>query len=170
MNTEEFGTPFTVPPNPVRTGYTFNNWIPAVPSSPLFPSSNATYTAQWTANTYTVCFNGNGHTGGTAMSDRTFTYDAAENLPLNTFTKTGYTFGGWARSSGSTTVVRTDGAPANNLAESGTVDLYAVWYKNPTVTFKVEGGTGGSQYTKFQVTPKGTQSWSVDASGKLKTP
>ena len=144
-----FGTALTAPADPVKTGYTFSSWSPAAGSpalsmSPKFPANDAAYTAQWTANTYTVRFNGNGNTGGTAMSDRTFTYDAAGNLPLNTFTKTGYTFGGWARSSDITTVVRTDGAAANNLAESGTVDLYAVWYKNPRVTFKVEGGTGGS--------------------------
>ena len=168
-----------------RTGYTFDGWAEnsggsgtqyadgqSVNNLTTVQGGTVSLYAKWTANTYTVRFNGNGNTGGTAMGNRTFTYDATENLPSNTFTKTGYTFGGWARSSGITTVVRTDGAPANNLAESGTVDLYAVWYKNPTVTFKVEGGTGGSLKGTYGGIPKtagGTteQSFTVTYGGSI---
>ena len=168
-----------------RIGYTFDGWAEnsdgsgtqyadgqSVNNLTTVQGGTVSLYAKWTANTYTVRFNGNGNTGGAAMSDRTFTYDAAGNLPLNTFTKIGYIFGGWATSSGTTTVVRTDGAAANNLAESGTVDLYAVWYKNPTVTFKVEGGTGGSLKGTYGGIPKtagGTteQSFTVTYGGSI---
>ena len=51
-----FGSSITVG-TPTRAGYTFNGWNPTVPST--VPSSNATYTAQWTANTsvgYTLVY------------------------------------------------------------------------------------------------------------------
>ncbi|UTY23336.1 InlB B-repeat-containing protein [Treponema denticola] len=139
-----FGTSLTVPANPVNTGYTFSGWSPLLSTPPVFPSSNTTYMAQWTANTYTVRFNGNGHTGGT-MSNQTFTYNVPQNLTANAFTKTGHTFAGWATSSGSTTVAHANGALVNNLtdAQGGTVDLYAVWTEDHyTVQFCVESGTG----------------------------
>ena len=139
-----FGTSLTVPANPVKTGYTFSGWSPLLSTPPVFPSSNTTYMAQWTANTYTVRFNGNGHTGGT-MSNQTFTYNVPQNLTANAFTKAGHTFAGWATSSGSTTVAHANGAAVNNLtdAQGGTVDLYAVWTEDHyTVQFCVESGTG----------------------------
>ena len=139
-----FGTALTAPANPVKTGYTFSGWSPLLSTPPVFPSSNTTYMAQWTANTYTVRFNGNGHTGGT-MSNQTFTYNVPQNLTANAFTKTGHTFAGWATSSGSTTVAHANGAAVNNLTDvqGGTVDLYAVWTEDRyTVQFCVESGTG----------------------------
>ena len=74
------------PPTVTRTGHTFNGWSPPVPST--MPAANSTYTAQWTANTYNVVFNGNGNTGGT-MSAQGITYGSTANLTANAFTKTG---------------------------------------------------------------------------------
>ena len=58
-------------------------------------SANKTVTlyVNWTANNYTVQFNANGGTG--TMSDVTCTYGTGKAL-TNTFTRTGYTFAGWA--------------------------------------------------------------------------
>ena len=44
----------TAPTAPIRTGYTFSGWSPALPST--IPATNTSYTAQWTINTYTVTF------------------------------------------------------------------------------------------------------------------
>ena len=49
------------------------------------------YTLVWA--TYAVHFDTNGGTG--TMSDMAFTYDVAQNLTANAFTRTGYTFSGW---------------------------------------------------------------------------
>lgn len=58
-------------------------------------SANKTVTlyVNWTANNYTVQFDANGGTG--TMSDVTCTYGTGKAL-TNTFTRTGYTFAGWA--------------------------------------------------------------------------
>ena len=77
--------------------------------------------------TYTVHFNGNGNTGG-SMSNQDFTYDAAQNLTANGFTRTGYTFAGWATSPNGP-VEYADNASVINLTATngGTVNLYAKW-------------------------------------------
>ena len=49
--------------------------------------------AVWSANKYTVTYNANGGSG--TMANQTFTYGVSQNLRANTFTKSGYTFGGW---------------------------------------------------------------------------
>ncbi|MGI5100542.1 InlB B-repeat-containing protein [Treponema vincentii] len=43
----KFGAAFTAPTNPAKDGYTFNRWLPALPSPLVFPAANAEYTAQW---------------------------------------------------------------------------------------------------------------------------
>ena len=61
-----FGTTFTAPMNPVKTGYTFSSWQPVGASPALsstFPVSDATYTAQW-IQVYTVTFKVEGGSGG----------------------------------------------------------------------------------------------------------
>ena len=56
--------------------------------------SNVTLYAQYTANTYTVKYDGNGADGG-SMADTTHTYNGSVNLRKNSFTKTYYNFTGW---------------------------------------------------------------------------
>lgn len=99
--------------------------------------------AQWTANSYTVVYNGNGNTGG-STANSTHTYGVASNLRTNGFTKTGYTFAGWATSA-SGSVEYTNGQSVSNLTSTpgGTVNLYAKWTANTyTVTYNANGGSG----------------------------
>lgn len=61
-------------PVPEREFYDFDGWFTSAEggiqiAGPLHPTSNATYYAHWTMRTYTVTFNGNGGTPGTASSD-----------------------------------------------------------------------------------------------------
>ena len=61
---------------PTRTGYTFTGWSPVVAEK---VTANATYVAQWEANTYTVTFNSN---GGSKLASITVTYGQKYgNLP-----------------------------------------------------------------------------------------
>lgn len=103
-----------------------------------------TYYARFAANAYKVKFNANGGTG--TMTDQSFTYDAAQNLTANAFTKTGYTFAGWATSADGD-VAYSDGQSVSNLTttNNGTVTLYAKWTANTYyVAFNGNGSTSGS--------------------------
>ncbi|MGE5355625.1 MAG: MopE-related protein [Deltaproteobacteria bacterium] len=136
----------------VKTGYTFNNWNTAAdgsgtsyaPAATFTISANTTLYAQWTANTYQVAFDGNGSTGGT-MSNQNFTYDVAQILTTNAYTRTGYTFNGWNTQAGGGGTSYTDGQNVTNLATGGTVTIYAQWTANTyQVAFDGNGSTGGS--------------------------
>ena len=72
-----------------RTGYTFAGWTPTGTTI----SQDTTFTAQWTANTYTVKLNLN---GGTIVEGNltSYTYGIGATLPT-TVTREGYTFEGW---------------------------------------------------------------------------
>ncbi|MBP5643926.1 MAG: InlB B-repeat-containing protein, partial [Bacteroidales bacterium] len=62
------------------------------------PAANTTVNATRVVNTYTVHFDANATNGidvtGT-MEDMDFTYGQAQNLTINDFERTGYTFDGW---------------------------------------------------------------------------
>ena len=145
-----------------KTGYTFSKWNTKSDGtgtsynngqsvSNLTSTNGGTVTlyARWTANTYYVKFNGNGNTGGSTAQE-TFTYGVAKALTANGFTKTGYTFKGWATSTtraNAGTVDYTNQKSVSNLTSTagGTVNLYAVWTANTFyVQFNGNGNTGGS--------------------------
>lgn len=71
-------------------------------------SGNKSFTANWTANTYTIRFvGGKGTEGSTA--DVPATYDQSVTLTLNGFTKADWKFLGWNKDPNATTVEYTDG-------------------------------------------------------------
>ena len=120
-------------------------------------AGTATITAHWpgdgthcpkdvVSNTITVkgivvlTFNANDGSETPATTTQNFTYGEAQNLTVNTFSRTGYTFQGWATSpSGSKEY--DDGA---SLTITAATTLYAVWQANKhSVTFSqpASGGT-----------------------------
>ena len=119
------------------------------PKTRWIKASNVLLAPKWTANTYTVAYNGNGATAGTTVNS-THTYDTPKALTANdyergynvSFNANGgtvnkaselaeYTFAGWATSA-SGNVVYADKASVVNLTTSGTYTLYAVWTNGPT--------------------------------------
>jgi uncharacterized repeat protein (TIGR02543 family) len=125
------GDPVSPPTDPARTGYTFDNWCTDQPPVTVYDfdtlvTGDITLYAKWNPITYKVRFNSNGGSG--SMGDQDFTYDVPQNLTINTFTRTGYTFAGWATSAAGT-VVHTDGKSVSNLTntQGATVILYAKW-------------------------------------------
>ena len=139
--TQNYSSDITAPSNPTKTGYTFANWDKTIPSK--MPAENQTFTASWTANTYSVAFNPNGGTG--TMSNQSFTYDeTAKALTTNTFTRTGYTFSGWNTQANGSGTSYTDGQSVQNLTSTAnaTITLYAQWtIQNYTITYDLDGGT-----------------------------
>lgn len=120
-------------PQPTRTGYTFGGWFAGdtALTADTVIADDTTYTAAWTANTYTVQYLPNGGTG--EMAAQTFTYDAEQALTANAFTRAGYDFRGWNTSASGSSVQYTDGAAVKNLSaeNNAVVKLYAVWAGQP---------------------------------------
>ncbi|MDR2822688.1 MAG: InlB B-repeat-containing protein [Acholeplasmatales bacterium] len=129
---------------PTRTGYTFAGWYlednfeTLVTSSTIYKNTtNIDIYAKWVANTYTINFNPNGGVGNIPLVS--FTYDVSKNLPINTFSKTGYHFVGWARSSNGALQYE-DNASILNALTSGSFTLYALWEANTyTIVFNANG-------------------------------
>ena len=131
-----------------KTGYSFSKW--SVASGTI--TTATTITATFTANTYTVAYNGNGATGG-STANTTATYDQSAAIATNGFTRTGYTFAGWTTKADGTN----DGYGWTNW--KGTwkyvdgqygianrkLQLYARWTPNKyTISYNGNGATGGS--------------------------
>lgn len=129
-----------------KPGYTFAGWNTAADgtgtaytnrqTTPNVTTENGgavTLYAQWTANSYTVKFDGNGAEG--TMADQSFTYDVEQALTANGFTKTGYTFAGWKLDD----TTYEDGATVKNLATSEEITLIAQW----TAIKKDDGASTG---------------------------
>ena len=139
------------PGTPTRTGYTFNGWFVASSggSAISFPythgqTADFTLYAQWTANAYTVNFDGNG--GGTpSPAFITVTY-ASTYGTLATVTRTGYTFASWNTAADGTGSTITS---ASTVSITSTQTLYAQWTPNTyTVTFDGNGGGSPTPATK----------------------
>jgi uncharacterized repeat protein (TIGR02543 family) len=138
-----------------KTGYTFAGWNTAAdgggasyaPAATFaMGSSNVTLYAQWTANDYTVTYNGNTNTGGSVPTDgNTYNITATVTVLGNTgsLVKTGYTFVGWNTTAIGSGTSYTGG---DTFAISNSnITLYAQWTANNyTVTYNGNTNTGGS--------------------------
>jgi uncharacterized repeat protein (TIGR02543 family) len=135
-----YGGSLSAPSPGTRTGHTFTGWSPSVPST--VGVGDATYTAQWSANTYYVQFNSNGGSG--SMSNQGIVYGQSANLTANAFTRTGYTFTGWNTAANGSGTAYANQASYGPIG-AGDVTLYAQWSINTYyVQFNGNGSTGGS--------------------------
>ncbi len=105
-----------------------------------------TYYAKFDANTYSVKFHANGGTGSD-VTQTGFTYGTLKSLRANTFTKTGYTFAGWAvTSDGDVTYSDKQQVSIATTTNGATVDLFAKWTANQyDVTLNANGGSSSDQ-------------------------
>ena len=138
---------FTLPAPAEREGYTFAGWFTAQADGTQVQddatlTADLTLYAQWTANSYTVTFDANGGEG--SMNQQTFTYDVAQALNQNTFTRTGYSFTGWNTQADGNGSTYGDEAEILNLTTeaNGSITLYAQWSINSyTIRFVNADGT-----------------------------
>ncbi len=149
----ESGTKITLE-TPKKEGYTFAGWFTeasggtsvGVGGASYTPTATTTLYAQWTANTYTVSYNGNGATSG-STTNSSHTYDVANNLTKNeyersytvtynyngngtsnTTTTATATFNGWATSATGGKVYSDEQSVSNLTSKNNaTVELYANW-------------------------------------------
>lgn len=98
---------------------------------------NLTFTANWSANKYTVTFNANGgYTTPTTVASKTFTYNNSYEFPGAIYAKPGYVQIGWNS--------KADGTGTNySLAQTGTwtvtsnLTVYAKWRAATTEEQKI---------------------------------
>jgi len=123
----------------VKTNYHFTGWkngggTPYAPAATfIMPASNVILYAQWEVDTkYSVTYNGNGNTGGTA--------------PVEDLVKTNYHFTGWdtVQSGGGDSY--TGSGSETFIMPASNVILYAQWEVDTkySVTYNGNGNTGGT--------------------------
>ena len=130
---------------------------------------SASWFAQWELASYTIYYNNNGGTG--SIGSQTVKYNNAIQLKTNTFTRVGYTFGGWTVSglnssvakygisySGCNTTINADTIIPDkyyvkNLTGvvDGSVSLFANWEPN---TYTINFDSGGGEGSMNNVTTK----------------
>jgi len=137
-----------------RTGYTFAGWATSSSGAKAYSDGQSVSTlttanggtvnlyAVWTAITYSVRYNANGGSG--TMSNSSHTYGTSKALSANTFTRTGYSFAGWATDANGA-VVYSNGQSVSNLStiQDDTITLYAKWTANSYNVVMDESGFAG---------------------------
>ncbi len=146
-----------------KSGYTFGGWCTTQPAagatcvsvsgtsqaaaSTFAISANTTLYAVWTADTYSVAYNGNTSDGGSVPSSQTKTHAIDLTLASNSgsLTKSGYTFGGWCTTqpAAGSACGGTSYAAGATYSANAAMTLYAVWTAN-TQTISYAAGTGGA--------------------------
>ena len=168
--------------HPYGTSYEIKNIVPTighhyvgVHSGSLKGTIGAGHTTVRLAlntNTYNVVYNANGGSGSTATS--THKYGEAKTLTPNGFSKTGYSFAGWATSANGS-VAYSNGQSVTNLTatNNGTVNLYAKWTPNTNTKYTVnhyQMNLDGVNYTlKESESKTGTSDSSITVSNLKKT-
>ena len=140
---QKHGTSYTIPDcGFTNSGYYFVGWATSASGDVVYYpgniitslTANLKLYAKWGYTPYTVSFNANGGTG--TMVD--VTTGSLYTIPECSFTKSGYTFVGWATTSDGDVAY----TPGQTITLTGGLTLYAVWIENPTVTFYANGGEG----------------------------
>ncbi len=117
---------------PAKTGYTFGGWytnegLTSAATAGATLSANADLYAKWIP-TYTVTYNGNGNTGGTAPTDASSPYASGSTVTVlgntGSLVKTGYTFDGWNTVADGSGIGYAAGGTFNISANT---TLYAQW-------------------------------------------
>ncbi len=125
----------------VKAGATFTGWalspsgVVAYTDKANFTmgTANVTLYAKWTADSYSITFDKNDAAATGTMASQSVASGTAASLNVNTFTKAGWVFTGWATSTGGA-VVYADGSSFTMGVSN--VTLYAVWSQNTyMVTF-----------------------------------
>lgn len=120
-------------------------WDAAADLPKDFKCDRVTVTGTAVDMPYSVKFNANGGTG--TMANESFTYGTAKALTANAFTRTGYTFKGWATSASGNKVYN-DKQSVSNLTETSgaVVNLYAVWKSALYMVIDLSSGSSSSSY------------------------
>ena len=139
------GSEYDKPADPVRTGYKFVGWTPALPDKIPTVRYNYgmtySYSALWAPATVSIYFDTD---GGDAVASVTRLYNTTYG-DLPAATKTGYTFAGWYTAAEDGTMVKY----TDVVKSAEGVTLYAKWTVNQyTITFNTDGGSDVAAITQ----------------------
>jgi uncharacterized repeat protein (TIGR02543 family) len=162
----------------VRAGYSFNGWNTATDGSGVSYmagasivniSANLILYAKWTnLPTYTVTYNGNGSTGGSAPVDSN-TYLSGNAVTvldnIGTLVRAGYTFNGWNTAANGSGL--SYNANASMTMGSANLTLYAKWQPAYTLTYSGNGSTGGTAPVDSNVYHNGDSVTVLNNTGNL---
>jgi formylglycine-generating enzyme required for sulfatase activity len=131
--------------NLAKAGYAFGGWNTAANGTGTDYAAGGSYTAnasvtlyaKWVA-AYSVTYNPNGATGGTAPAPQTKPHGVALTLRTNSgnLAKTGYGFARWNTAANGT---GTDYAAGVSYTANASVTLYAKWIAQLALTFRPSG-------------------------------
>ena len=141
------------PTAPTKAGHTFEGWYTEEALTNKYDfntpvTESFTLYANWTADTYTVTYNGNGNTSGDIPADEiSYEYDTEVTVLGNTgnLGKTGYQFAGWDNETGYT--FNAD----DKFKITKDTELKANWTANTTTVIFNENGGGDSGTMENQV-------------------
>ena len=120
--TQDYQSAISAPADPVREGYTFLGWNPALPDK--MPLNGLSVTAQWQINKHVLTYYVDNEVYKTIENIEYVTPITPESEP----TKVGYSFSGWS------TIPST--MPDNNVSVTGTFSI-----NQYTITFNTDGGS-----------------------------
>jgi uncharacterized protein (TIGR02145 family)/uncharacterized repeat protein (TIGR02543 family) len=139
-----YGGKVSSPTKPDRTGYTFVDWYKDTACSNVWTfttdivTSDTTLFAKWTANVYTVTFDGNGATVASNPTTKNVTFPATTIGPLPTDPqRDNFRFDGWYTGTNGTGTAFTGSTTVTQL-----MTVYAKWTPVFTVTYNANGGAG----------------------------
>ena len=132
----------------VKTGYTFDGWNTAADgngtdqaegSNFTMGASDVTLYAKWLQN-FTITFDKNDAGATGSMADQTIASGSSANLMACGFTKTDWTFAGWATTPGGDVEYADQASYTMGIAD---VTLYAKWTPSDTYSLRDIGPAGG---------------------------
>ena len=160
-----------------RAGYTFGGWNTSTSGTGTAYSDTQNVNivsalnlyAQWVANTYTVTYDTNSSTSGTAPASQSYT-TAGTALTIDSnsgaLARTGYTFAGWNTLANGSGANYAAGATAQTFVASTT--LYAKWTANTyAITYDSNSATSGTVPTSQSYTTGGSTLTLPGNSGSL---
>jgi uncharacterized repeat protein (TIGR02543 family) len=150
LQTVERGGLVIEPTAPTQTGYAFAGWYKELECTNAWDfntdtvTANVTLYAKWTINSYTVTYDGNGHTAGTVPVDPSSPYEYGATVTVlnkGDLVKTGYTFDGWNTQADGNGIDQAEGSTFAMGASD--VTLYAKWTSQTTYSLRDIGPAGG---------------------------
>jgi uncharacterized repeat protein (TIGR02543 family) len=126
-----------------KVGFTFAGWNDGttthVGGASITLSTSKVFVAQWSAQSFSITYDGNGSTSGSVTAGSYVAGGVPYAIAANGFTKTGYSFAGWKDSTNASFTVGAGYSTAANLT------LIAQWTASSfTITYNGNGSTGGS--------------------------